>query len=358
MTAVTPPARSLAPEDGSDLFGGFRIDGEMTDVKPHERGHIHDTFISRWRHDSAERRYLHQRINDTVFTDVSALMHNIERVTAHLRAKLDRASLDLVPTRDGASYLEAPSGSWRTYVYIDNTTSVDVCSGPEMAYEAAREFGWFQAELIDLDPGQLEMTSPRFFSSVYRLEQLDAAVAQDPLGRAADVADELAFVAERRPLIEAFEREQTAGSIPTRVVHGDTKLNNVLFDCATGKPVAIVDLDTCMPAYSLYDFGDLVRFTAATAREDETDLSLVEMDPALYDALAEGYLASARAFLLPREIEMMPLAAKVVTLTIGIRFLGDYIAGDVYFKTARPSHNLDRARVQMKLVESMESRLG
>ena len=320
----------------------------------HQRGHIHDTFISTWAHDGVSRRYLHQRINNTVFTNVAAVMHNIERVTEHFRDKPNGESqahgistLKLVSAASGASYVELPSGSWRTYEFIENSVSYDVCEGREMAFEVARAFGWFQSQLIDLDPDDLQMTIPQFFDSAHRAVQLDEVLGAGP-ERLAEVTAELAFVDARRALIEHVE------PMPTRIVHGDTKLNNVLFDRDSGAPKGIVDLDTCMPGVSLYDFGDLVRFTAATCREDEADLDAVDMDLDLYRALAEGYLDHAADFLTPAEIEWMPFAAQWVTLTVGVRFLTDYLAGDVYFKTSRPGHNLDRARVQFRLVQSME----
>ena len=168
---------------------------------------------------------------------------------------------------------------------------------------------------------------------------------------------ELAFVDARRELVPIMEDGLASGEIPARIVHGDTKLNNVLFDCDTGRPRCIVDLDTCMPGYALYDFGDLVRFTAATAAEDARDMERVDVDLELYRALTDGYLAGAGSALTPRERELMPTAARLVTLTIGMRFLADYLAGDVYFKTETGDHNLARARVQFGLVRAMEQRL-
>jgi hypothetical protein len=342
---------------------GFQIQGEFVECHPHERGHIHDTFISTWGSGEKVRRYLHQRMNETVFRDIPALMHNIERISRHMLEKQGAADsldgfhvLDLVPTTEGKSYLCTSSGPWRTYHYIENSTSYDICSSEERAFEAARAFGWFQAQLVDLKAGELKETLPRFFSPPHRLTQFDKALAGDPSGRAGSCVAEIRFVEERRNTVQIVEQELEAGSIPTRIVHGDTKLNNILFDNATGVAKSIVDLDTCMPAWSLYDFGDLVRFTAATSGEDERDLEKVGTDFRLYRALVNGYLENAREFLTPREIELMPYAARLVTFTIGLRFLTDYLDGDIYFKTERTAQNLDRARVQFKMVEGMEQR--
>ncbi len=337
------------------VLSEFAIPGEFVGVESLERGHIHNTFISTWQSGGVRRRYLHQQMNDVVFADIPALMHNVEKVTRHLASEdSDTMTLSLVPTRAGAPFLSCGVGHWRTYDFIENTTSYDLCERPEQAFQAAREFGEFQARLIDVNVNELHETLKDFFSSPFRLRQFDEALACDVRERACLCATEIGFVDQRRSMVSVIEDHLAAGDFPRRVVHGDTKLNNVLFDRATGKAVCIVDLDTCMPGYSLYDFGDLVRFTAAKTSEDETDLRKVGMDLTLYKALVDGYLEGARSFLTQKEIELMPFAARLVTLTIGLRFLADYLAGDLYFKTSRPEHNLDRARVQFAMVASME----
>lgn len=335
----------------------FAIPGRLIELEPHHRGHIHDTFVSTFEEeDGTRRRYLHQRMNGTVFTDLSGLMHNVERVTRFLAEQGERGELEalrLVETTDGAAWLREGDGAWRTYHFVEGTTSYDECQGPDMAHEAARAFGGFQARLRGLPTSELRETIPRFFSAPHRLEQLEGARAADAVGRVKGAAAELAFVDERRDLVPAFDDRLADGRLPTRVVHGDTKLNNILFDVRTGRARCVVDLDTCMPGWSLYDFGDLVRFTAATSAEDETDLDRVGIDPELYRAIVAGYLQGAD-FLEREERALMPLAARLVTLTIGMRFLADHLAGDVYFKVARPGHNLDRARVQLAQVADME----
>lgn len=344
------------------VLSGFAIEGRLAGVQVHSRGHIHDTFISTWQQPGAARRFLHQHLNEDVFTDIPSVMHNVVQVTQHLERKCQELgddgfhTLRLVPTRTSESYLRVASGPWRTYQFVENTESFDACRDTTHAYEAARAFGQFQARLIDLDPAQLRETIPNFFSTPFRLQQLDVAARNDSCGRVAQARPELDFVDARRTLARLIEKEVRAGRMPTRIVHGDTKLNNVLFDQATARAVCIVDLDTCMPAYSLYDFGDLVRFTAATSAEDETDLSKAGTDLALYRALVDGYRETAGKFLSPLEITLMPYAAQLVTFTIGMRFLADFLNGDVYFKVARPTHNLERARVQFAMVRMMEQR--
>jgi len=336
----------------------FAIDGELVELVVHERGHIHDTYISTFA-DAAgsSRRYLHQRLNGAVFTDLPALMHNVERVTDYLAGQAEPGGLEtlrLVRTQADEAWFEDGGGAWRTYDFVEGTVSYDQCPGPDMAHEAAQAFGRFQARLQGLPASELRETIPRFFSAPYRLEQLDAARRAAAVGRVAGAERELAFVDQRRDLVRAIEDRLADGRLTSRVVHGDTKLNNVLFDAQSGRARCVVDLDTCMPGWSLYDFGDLVRFTAATSTEDETDLERAGMDLALYQALVAGYLDGAGPFLSAEERELMPLSARLVTMTIGMRFLADHLAGDVYFKVARPGHNLDRARVQLAQVESME----
>lgn len=349
-----------AEAQAHQALAAYSIDGELNSIRPLNRGHIHDTFVSEWKTADGTTAFIHQRMNEDVFPDIPLLMENIRRVSQHLVRELDGAQatgfepLRLVPTANGDSFARTKSGAWRTFVFIGNTRSYDRCESPEQAFEAARAFGWFQAQLQGLPASDLGETLPSFFSSPHRFRQFQAALKEAAEDRKASAREAIEFVLERAAMVDVIEDKLAGGSIPARVVHGDTKLNNILFDEDTGKARAIVDLDTCMPGYSLYDFGDLVRFTAATSAEDEVDQSQVGTDLELYRALADGYRETAGDFLLPEEIELMPFAARLVTLTIGMRFLADHLAGDVYFKTHRPGHNLDRARVQLGMVRFME----
>lgn len=348
---------SLPVDSVPEAVRAFALEGELRDCSPFRRGHIHDTYVSTWSTPEGPRRFLHQRMNREVFHDIPGLMHNIQAITEHLahtREEGAAEALQLVPTRGGESWLQHASGAWRTYVFVEGTESFDLCTGADQARAAAAAFAHFQSQLRGFDASLLRETIPHFFSTPHRLRQLREAVEEDAAGRGAGCGDEIAFAMARAAEAGVVEDHLASGAIPRRVVHGDTKLNNVLFDVESGEARCIVDLDTCMPGYSLYDFGDLVRFTAATAGEDETDLERVGMDLELYRALAEGYLEHARGFLTPLEVDLMPVAARLVTYTIGLRFLADHLAGDVYFKTSRPGHNLDRARVQFALVADME----
>jgi Ser/Thr protein kinase RdoA (MazF antagonist) len=352
--------QALAQEAVRAAVARFPLQGELLDIRPLQRGHIHDTFVSRWRDGQVQRQFIHQRMNEDVFPDLVLLMGNIQRVSAHLVEKLARDGdegfepLRLVLARNGEPFARTSSGSWRTFDFIEDTSSFDRCSGPDQAWEAARAFGWFQAQLHDLPADELGETLPRFFSSPHRHAQFRSALATADAERKRSAWAEIEFAQQRSEMVGVIAALLKSGAMPRRVIHGDTKLNNILFDNASGKARGIVDLDTCMAGWSLYDFGDLVRFTAATSAEDETDLSRVGTDLELYRALADGYLATAGRFLTPEEVELMPFAARLVTFTIGLRFLADHLAGDHYFKIHRPGHNLDRARVQLGMVRFME----
>lgn len=338
----------------------FQTDGVLQEIHPLERGHIHDTFVSRWHTDNGEHKLIHQRINGGVFPDVDRLMQNIHTVSEHMVDRLNRNGNDgfellrLVPSLDGLSHIQCTTGAWRTYVFIENTTSFDRCQSEHQAFEAARAFGWFQAQLGDLSPSRLHVTLDRFFDSPHRYEQFERALANASIERKTAASRSIEFAISRAPMVRVMQDKIDDGSIPTRVIHGDTKLNNILFDVETGKAKGIVDLDTCMPGYSLYDFGDLARFTAAMSAEDESDQNLVGTDLGIYRALAKGYLSTAGEFLTDEEVELMPFAARLVTFTIGLRFLADFLAGDTYFKIERPEQNLDRTQVQFGMVAFME----
>lgn len=344
-----------------DIAQLFAIDGTAEEVQPYKSGHIHRTYLSRWRTATGERFFIHQRINNLVFQDVPRLMENIARVTTHIRGKIETArvgderTLEIIPARDGKLYaLTEADEYWRTYSLIENSESFDVCRDLAQAREAARMLGCFQGYLLDLDPHTLHETIPHFTSSPHRLEQLRAAVAADAAGRVNSSRADIDFALQRGDLFHLMAGHLASGAIATRVTHNDMKINNVLFSGDTGRGVGLVDLDTCMPGYSLFDFGDLVRNSAVAAGEDETNLAEIFVDLERFDALAGGYLASARKFLSKLELELLPIVPRLVALTLGSRFLADHLNGDAYFRIHRPGHNLDRARAQFQIVRSME----
>ncbi len=347
-----------------EIASQFCINGEILEAEPYGSGHINDTYTVTATSGKEHRRWLFQRINSSVFKNVEALMDNIRRATSHIRTKLendkdrnpDREVLTLIPTKEGAPYLKTKDGeSWRCYIFIENASSYDVCQTPEQAYEAARAFRSFEASLSDLPPEIFHETIPFFHHSPKRFEALEKAISEDPCNRAAGAKLEIAFASERKDMTGTVVKLMEKGAIPRRITHNDTKLNNVLIDNSTGKAACVIDLDTIMPGSILYDFGDLVRTSTPTCMEDEPDPDKVDMSMDLFEALAKGYLEEA-SFITKPELEHLAFSGRLITFTIGIRFLADYLAGDSYFKIHRPNHNLERARVQFKLVDLMEKR--
>ncbi|TAE75467.1 MAG: aminoglycoside phosphotransferase family protein [Verrucomicrobia bacterium] len=336
----------------------FAFEGDFIDAVEIPSGHINSTFRASFREPSGEvRRYVIQRINDSVFPDPLAVMRNVERVTRHLRTKQEAGARGLVlrPARDGRAWVESDDGGiWRCYDFIEGGVTYDIIENPRQAWQAAHAFGRFQEGLSDLPAEEIEETIADFHHSRKRFEHLMDVVRRDPCGRVAGVAAELDFVQQREAdcsvLVDLLER----GEIPYRITHNDTKLNNVMIDAATDEALCVIDLDTVMPGSALYDFGDLVRSATSPAAEDEKDLSKVEMRLPMFEALAGGYLAATASFLTDAEVAQLAFSGKLITLETGIRFLSDHLAGDVYFKTRREGHNLDRCRTQFKLVAEIE----
>jgi hypothetical protein len=340
----------------------FEIFGEFVRAEPYGSGHINDTYRATYIQGGTTIHYLHQRINHDVFKNPQAVMDNVVRVTTHVRSKLagqpgaTRRCLTLVPTRDGEAYLLDDHGSyWRTYVFIEDAQTYDMVQHPGQAYEAGRAFGNFQRQLVDLPAPRLHDTIPNFHHTPKRFESLVQAVEEDRLNRAAEAKPEIEFVLSRAEMAGRLIELMEKGEIPERVTHNDTKFNNVMIDDQTGEAICVVDLDTVMPGLALYDFGDMVRTTTSPTREDERDLSLVEMDFSMYEALLRGYLETAGDFLTPAERENLAFSGKLITFEIGMRFLTDFLQGDQYFRIHREGHNLDRARTQFCLVECIEA---
>ena len=345
------------------IAGRFQIDGEFVDAEPYGTGHINDTYKCKWQDRAGTRPFILQRINNNVFKNPPQLMENISRVTGYLGEQLartpgsepDRETLTLIPTRAGEKFhLDEQGNFWRTYVFIRGARTFDTCTSPDQAYEGAKMVGKFQRMLDGLPGPRLHDTIPFFHHTPRRFKDLEKAIEKDAHNRAASARAEIKFAVRHKPLSTLVVDLLAAGRMPERITHNDTKVNNVMIDDATGRGICVIDLDTVMAGCALFDFGDMVRTMPRLAAEDERDLGKVSCDPVFFEAMARGYLESARQFLLPVELEHLVDAGRLITFTIGIRFLADYLAGDVYFKTHRPGHNLDRARVQFKFMESLE----
>ena len=310
---------------------------DQTDVSRYGSGHINDTFKVETKRGV---RYILQRVNTDIFPP-EMLKDNVLRVTSHLKAKGIR-SLEV----------EGYENPWRLYAFLEGYTSVDLISEPAQAELAASAFAKFQNDLADMPPPRLGEIIPKFHDTVDRIRLLDEAAAADVKGRKASVAAELAFVDARREEAAKIVTMMAKGEIPERITHNDTKINNVMM--APDGSNVVIDLDTTMPGSALYDFGDMVRTSSAAAAEDEKDLSKVYSKKEYFEALVKGYLSQAK-FLTETEKENLAFSGRLITLTIGIRFLTDYLAGDTYFRTAYDDHNLVRCRTQFKMVESMEA---
>jgi hypothetical protein len=344
-----------------EIFEKFTAEGTYLSGEPYGSGHIHDTF----RVETIEKDkddYILQRLNNKIFKNIPELQKNIERVTVHLRNKLEaipgsnvkRECLRLIPSHEGKSWIVDKNGSfWRMYIFISNHRSYNIVDTPDKAYEGGFAIGRFQAMLADMPGGPLFETIPSFHNIEKRIDTFNLKIKENPVGRVAGIGEEINQFLQRAEEMKTILRLGKEGKIPLRITHNDTKFNNILLD-ENDKALCVIDLDTVMPGYVHYDFGDSIRTVANTASEDEKDLSKIEMDINLFKAYAEGYLSETGSTLNNVEKEYLAFAPKLITYTIGLRFLTDFIDGDNYFKIHHELHNIQRARAQLQLVKSME----
>ncbi len=353
----------VLPAQLAEAIAHFQFEGRLTGKEAYGSGHINDTY--RLVFEMRDKKYTQvilQRINREVFREPERLMENIVGVTRHLKKKIlenggdpERETLNLIPAVDGKPYYcDSCGGYWRSYKFITGARSYDRVEKPEHFYQSAVALGHFQRLLADYPVETLHETIAGFHDTKSRFSVFQKAVEADIAGRAASVRDEIRFILEREGVAGYFSALQQRGELPLRVTHNDTKLNNIMIDDQTGKAICIIDLDTVMPGLSVFDFGDSIRFGASTAAEDERDLGKVSCSMELFDLYTKGFMEGCAGKLTAREIEELPMGAKVMTFECGMRFLTDYLQGDVYFKVHREGHNLDRCRTQLKLVADME----
>ncbi len=345
------------------IGSNFCIYGDFMRAGRYGSGHINDTFDATYNQAGTPVRYILQRINHNVFKNPVAVMENIQRVTAHLGAKMagepdgSRRILTLVPARDGRPYHQDAAGNtWRCYLFVEKATTYDLITDLSQAVKAAAAFGSFQGLLVDL-PGRLHETIVNFHNTESRFEALEKAIAADAAGRAKLCQPEIEFALKHKHLASALLDLQRKGLVPERVTHNDTKLNNVMLDDTTGDGICVIDLDTVMPGLALNDFGDMIRTATSPAAEDEQDLSKVTMRMPYFEALVQGYLSTAGKFLNQTEKDNLALSGQILTFECGIRFLADFLAGDVYFKVHKENHNLHRCRTQFKLAADIGAKL-
>lgn len=347
--------------DVASIARHFDLGGEPVAVEPITAGHINDTYVLTAASGGRAARYVLQRINHHVFKDPPRVMENILRVTRHVRARLGQVDpllaerqLRVIPTQNNEGcYRDGDGNFWRAYTYVEKAVTYDTVPSTSLAREAARMFGLFQRLLCDLPAPPLHETIPGFHDTPRRLERFHQVLRTDALNRAAHAATEIDFVLENAAICAILPDLAGRGEFPTRTVHNDTKINNVMLDDTTGTGVCIIDLDTVMPGSSVHDFGDLVRTASCPAAEDERDLSRVAIDAGLFEALVRGFAEETRRWFTATERDHLVFGAKIITFEQMIRFLTDHLAGDLYYKVHREGHNLDRTRTQMKLVQSI-----
>lgn len=342
----------------------FRFEGRYVDAIEMTSGNINNTYRLEYRLGGESVFYTLQHINRYVFKNPNEVMENISRVTAHLQSSYTAEGVDparrvlkLIPTRTGDTlFVDQQGNYWRAYHFIGGATPYDAPEKPVHLFETGRAFGEFQKRLCDFPADMLHETIPNFHNTTRRFYTFVAAVAENKSGRAQQAEAEIEFMFEHRKMMNGIVRRLESGELPLRVTHNDTKINNVLIDDVTDKAICVIDLDTVMPGSSLYDFGDATRFCASTAAEDEPDTSKISFDLERYRLFTEGFLSEVNGFLTPDEIRLLPLGVQVITCELAMRFLTDYIDGDLYFKVRSPEHNLIRARAQMALLRDIESK--
>ena len=328
----------------------FALVGDICSIEPYGEGHINQTLLVT----TDKQRYIMQKMNTNVFPDTAGLMANIVAVTEHLKAR-GIETLSVVKTKAGDSYLVVDSGKYRVYEFIENTVTYQKVASKEVFKNSGAAFGDFQNHLASFDASCLTEVIKRFHDTPNRFENFKNALEADAFGRAKDCAPEIEFVLSHKDTYSKIMEGLADGSIPLRVTHNDTKLNNILMDAKTDMARAVIDLDTIMPGSMLFDFGDSIRFGASTAAEDEKDLDKVHFDIELFRAYAEGYCGAVKASITEKEAALLPYGAYLMTVECGMRFLTDYLAGDTYCATKYEGHNLVRCRTQLKLAGEMEA---
>ena len=346
-------------EELLNILDQFTLAEKVVSAEPFGNGHINDTL--KVTNEKGEIKYVLQRINHLIFTNVDMLQNNINIVTTHIRKKLeakgesdiDRKVLTFLPTKEGKPYYFDGDSYWRVCLFIPNSKSYEEVT-PELSYEAGKAFGDFQSMLSDLPEGSLGETIPNFHNMEFRLQQFHDAVKANAAGRLEEVKDLIEEVEKRAEAMCIQERLYREGKLQKRTNHCDTKVNNMMFDADTDKVLCVIDLDTVMPGFVLSDIGDFIRTGANTGAEDDENLDNVNVNMDIFKAYTRGYMETAKAFLSPLEISLLPYGGRLLTYMQTVRFLTDYINGDTYYKIHSPKHNLIRTKAQFKLLQSLE----
>lgn len=345
------------------IFDQFDHDSEFDSFKELASGHINDTYLIITK---SKPYYVLQRINHGVFPDVPGLIENKVAISQHIKEKLQHLSLKkqkrrilkFFKTKSGASYYQGDEGNyWNLMQFIDKSVTHMTVPNEDIAYEGGRLLGQFLTLTNDFDASTLTEVIPNFHNMTFRYAQFDQALKEAAPERIEKAKAYIQLVKDSKEEMHILQRLKESGDIKMRVTHNDTKISNILFN-KKEKGLCLIDLDTVMPGIVHYDFGDAIRTSCNTAAEDETNLDLVEFNLEYYKAYKKGFLKEMGKALSPIELKYLPLGAKTMIFIIGLRFLTDYLNGDVYFKTKYPDHNLDRAKNQFKLLQSLSEKLG
>jgi hypothetical protein len=345
-----------------DIAKKFNLASEPIAMQECKIGHINSTYFIDCENGE---KFVLQHINTNIFKNPDILMDNIVGVTSHIRKKLEeegkdplRGTLKFYCSETGLYYYKDEEGRcWRLYKYVDEVDCFQTADSPELLERVGKAFGHFQMQLADFDASVLYESIPNFHNTVSRFADFEKALSDDLAGRAAGIKDDIKFILDRKDKCSFIMDGIADGRFPLRVTHNDTKLNNIMMDPETGEGRCVIDLDTVMPGSVLADFGDAIRFGASSAAEDETDLDKVYVRLDMFEGFAKGFVEGLEGSLTETEVRALPMGAFMLTFEQSIRFLGDYLNGDTYFRTHYPEHNLDRARNQMKLVADLESKM-
>lgn len=358
MFSINMDKNVLVPME--KIFKQFKVKGNLVSVNEYGNGYINDTFLVETKNGSNPEKYILQRINHKVFFDIEALMNNIEKVTSFVLGKYpDTVLQQIIKTNDNKNYFfdKINNAYWRVFSFVDDSVTHEYITDVNQFYEAGIAFGLLQRQLDDFDSSLLVETIKDFHHTEKRYQRFCEAVDRDLAQRTHLAVEEIKFLQSREHYASVVTDLIAAGKIPVRVTHNDTKLNNVLLNKRTGKALSVVDFDTIMPGSILYDFGDAIRYGASTAEEDETNLGKVSLDLVLFEAFTKGFLKHTAEILNEYELKYFAFSALLITYELSMRFLSDYLNGDIYFKIKNENHNLERTRAQIALLKDMENKL-
>jgi hypothetical protein len=357
------PLNKMPQEKLSEIVKNFRVNRDIKYIKPFGNGHINDTFLVK----SAEKfqDFILQRKNHLIFKDIEGMMSNIVMITSHIKAQLERQGtrdigrrvIEHYQTTDNKYYFLDDTGNyWTLFNFITDSISIEKIDKPEQAYFTGAAFGRFQKQLSEINASELHETIKNFHNIYFRLENFENAIKKDCQNRLKDVKEWVNELLEQAEEMKTLQKLSDKNQLPLRITHNDTKINNILFDKNTGETLCIIDLDTVMPGLVHFDFGDAMRSGASTVAEDEKELSLVDFKLPIYENFGAGFLSETKSVLTELEKQYLPHSVHFMTYIMALRFMTDYLDGDVYYKITYPQHNLDRSKNQLVLIRKIKEK--